>query len=156
MKVLDTTSLLDSVFYFRFSFFNFTFLQHKLVFFYALPKCKFEISKNLFFGSRSTISQNLRIKISQRCKLISLEHRSDLQELLWLTLFTNPGFVRYQLVNLFDNLMCLMRFLNFRYQLWRTLLDELLHSFTKQSEKSKREIVNKTNFIRLCRDSNGF
>ena len=40
--------------------------------------------------------------------------------------------------------------INFKEDFWMN------YSFTKQSEKSEKEIVNKTDFIHFSGDSNGF
>ena len=113
------------------------------VFFYTFSKRKFQISQNRFFCSQSNILQNFRIKIFTKMYANIFEHRSDLQELIWITHSGNSGFIRFRFVSLFKSFLtftCVQQikgYLNFRYQLRRALLDELLLHKTKSKVKQR-------------------
>ena len=49
--------------------------------------------------------QEFENKNFRRCKLIFFEHRSNLQEPIWITHSRNSGFVRFQFVNLFESFL---------------------------------------------------
>ena len=104
------------------------------------------------------LCQNVNLKFPkflQRYKLIFFEHRSNLQELIWITHSRSPGssvFLRVFLIfNVFNTFRSTWIFyISIEEHFWMN------YSFTKWSEKRKKEIVNKMDFTRLSGNSDGF